>query len=98
MKMKNYLYKFEFISGFYENYFFQQVNAENEKESIIEIVSRFRNTSNHKANRFIGRSLGLNWTIEKFWKEMDLSFLSENGMEGYKLITVKEIDFDLDRI
>jgi hypothetical protein len=96
--MKNYLYKFAFISGFYENYFFQQIKAENEKEAIIEIVSNFRNTSNHKANRFISKSLGFNWTTETFWKEMDLSFLSENGMEGYKLITFKEISFDLDKV
>lgn len=96
--MKNYLYKFEFISGEYENYFFQQVKAENEKEAIIEIISFFRNTSNHKANRYIGRSLGLNWTLENFWSEMDKKIFSEDEMEGYHLLSVKEIDFDLDRV
>ncbi|MBP9886619.1 MAG: hypothetical protein KBF93_10010 [Leptospiraceae bacterium] len=96
--MKNYLYKFEFISGEYENYFFQQVKAKNEKEAIIEIVSRFRNTSIHKANRYIGRSLGLNWTIERFWNDMDKKILSEDEMEGYNLLSVKEIDFDLEGV
>ncbi len=96
--MKNYLYKFEFISGEYENYFYQQVNAENEKEAIIEIVSRFRNTSIHKANRYIGKSLGLNWTTEKFWSEMDKKIFSVDEMEGYDLLSLKEIDFDLERV
>lgn len=96
--MKNYLYKFEFISGEYENCFYQQVEAKNEKDAITEIVSFFRNTSIHKANRYIGRSLGLNWTIEKFWSEMDKKIFSTDEMEGYKLLSVKEIDFDLDRV
>lgn len=96
--MKNYLYKFEFISGEYENYFYQQVKAKNERDAIIEIISFFRNTSIHKANRYIGRSLGLNWTAEKFWIETDKKIFSTDGMEGYNLITVKEINFDLDRV
>ncbi|MBP7283450.1 MAG: hypothetical protein KBA66_17835 [Leptospiraceae bacterium] len=96
--MKNYLYKFEFISGEYENYFYQQVEAKNEKEAIIEIVSFFRNTTNHKANRFIGNHIGMNWTVDKFWTEMDKKIFSVDEMEGYNLITVKEINFDLDEL
>lgn len=96
--MKNFIYKFEFFSGFYENYFYNQVKALNEKEAIIEIVSGFRNISNHKANRYIGRNLGFNWTVEKFWKDMDLKIFSEGEMEGYNLIFLKEVNFDLDEI
>lgn len=96
--MKNYLYKFEFISGEYENCFYQQVAANNEKDAIIEIVSFFRNTSSYKANRFIAKSLGLNWTIEKFWSDMDKKIFSSDEMEGYNLLSVKEINFDLDRV
>jgi hypothetical protein len=96
--MKNFLYKFEFKSGDYENYFYQQVEAKNEKEAIVEIVSYFLNTANHKANRFIGKSLGLNWSVEKFWEKMDTRFFSDSGMEAYELITLKEIIFDLDKI
>ena len=96
--MKNYLYKFEFISGEYENYFFQQVKAKNEKEAIIEIVSFFRNTTNHKANRFIGNHIGMNWTVDKFWTEMDKKIFSVDEMEGYHLLSVTEINFDLDRV
>lgn len=96
--MKNYLYKIEFRSGEYENYFYQQVKAKSEKEAIIEIVSYFHNTTNHKANRFIGKSLGLNWSVEKFWGKMDARFFSEGDMEAFELMSVNEINFDLDRI
>ncbi len=95
--MKNYLYKFEFISGFYENYFYQQVKEVNEKKAIIEIVSYFLNTSNDEANKYIGSELGLKWTVEKFWRNMDLKFFSKEGTECYNLISFREINFDLDR-
>jgi len=39
--MKNYLYKFEFFSGFYEAYFYHQVRASDEKGAIIQIVAVF---------------------------------------------------------
>lgn len=96
--MKNYLYKFEFRSGEYENYFYQQVKAKNEKEAIIEIISYFHNTTNHKANRFIGRSLGLNWRPEKFWEKVDTRFYSKGDMEAFELMFIKEVNFDLDRV
>ncbi len=64
--MKNYLYKFVFRSGMFENYFYKQILAENEKTAIITILSHFKNISLHQANLFIGKHLGLDWSVEKF--------------------------------
>lgn len=94
--MKNYLYQFEFFSGLYEAYFYQQIRALNERDAIIKIVSIFHNSTEDDAQKFIAQELENNWTVEKFWSEMDLSFSSET--EGYTLSWIKEIDFDLDTI
>lgn len=94
--MKNYLYHFEFFSGFYESYFYKQHRANNEKEAIIEIVSYFNNVDTDETKQHISEELGENWTAETFWDEMDMKF--NDGSEGYTLLWIKEIDFDLDQI
>ncbi len=96
--MKNYLYKFAFRSGEYENYFYQQVKAKNEKEAIVEIVSYFHDSTNHKANRFIGRRCGFNWTPENFWEKVEMKFFSNRDMEAFELKFVKEVNFDLESV
>lgn len=94
--MKNYLYHFEFFSGFYESYFYQQVRAKDEKDAIIQIISFFKNITEEDAEELLTDELGKKWTVKKFWDEMDLDF--SNDTEGYKLTWIKEIDFDLDNI
>lgn len=94
--MKNYLYHFEFFSGFYESYFYRQVQAKDEKDAIIQIISYFRNITEEDAQEMLNEGIGENWTIEKFWDEIDSRFF--NGEEGYTLSWIKEIDFDLDGI
>ena len=94
--MKNYLYYFEFFSGFYEDNFYRQIQASNEKDAIIQIVSYFKNTTEEDAKEHLEQEIGKNWTIEKFWDEMDLQFF--NGEEGYTLTWIKEIGFDLNTI
>lgn len=91
--MKNYLYHFEFFSGFYESYFYQQIKAVDDKNAIIQILSFFKNITEEDVEKFLRKELGRNWTIEKFWAEMDTRFF--NGEEGYTLNWIKEIDFDL---
>jgi len=94
--MKNYVYKFEFISGFYEDIFYKQLRAGNEKEAILRIVSFFKNCSDEDAFKYLRKSLGFNWTVERFWRDMDLQFSSNEETEAYTLIWIKEVDFDLD--
>lgn len=91
--MKNYLYYFEFFSGLYESYFYQQVKAINEHDAIIKVVSILRNSTEEDTRESLSNELESDWTIGKFWNEMDLSFSS--GTERYALIWIKEIDFDL---
>ena len=94
--MKNYLYLFEFFSGFYESYFYQQVHAIDERDAVIKIVSIFNNADEDDTKRNLDDELGDDWTVEKFWNEMDLKFSSDS--EGYTLNWIKEIDFDLDSV
>ncbi len=94
--MKNYLYYFEFFSGFYESYFYQQIAANDEKSAIIQIVSAFNDITEEDAEKLLTDELGENWTTEKFWNEMDLRF--NNGSEGYTLAWIKEIDFNLNEV
>ncbi len=94
--MKNYLYHFEFFSGFYESYFYQQVQAKDEKDAIIKIISFFKNITEEDTNEMLNEEIGKNWTVEKFWEKVDSRFF--NGEEGYSLSWIKEIEFDLDRI
>lgn len=95
-RMKNYLYHFEFFSGFYESYFYKQHRAKNEKEAIIEIVSYFNNSDLDETQNYLNENLGKNWTTEIFWSEMDMQF--NDDVEGYTLHWIKEIDFDLDDV
>ncbi len=94
--MKNYLYRFEFFSGFYESYFYQQIQAVDEREAIIKIVSIFNNTDEEVTKRYLDESLESDWSIEKFWDEMDLKFF--DGTEGHTLHWIREIDFNLDTV
>ncbi len=94
--MKNYLYYFEFFSGFYESYFYQQIHAIDERDAVIKIVSIFDNSIEEDTKRCLDEKLGDDWTVEKFWDEMDLKFV--NDSEGYTLIWIKEIDFDLNTV
>ena len=94
--MKNYIYKFEFISGLYEDIFYKQFNAENEKDAILQIVSFFKDCNDEDASQYLRKNLGFNWTPEKFWDEMDLRFFSKGEAEGYNLMWIQEVDFDLD--
>lgn len=94
--MKNYLFYFEFFSGFYESYFYQQISAKSERDAIIQILSFFKNATEDDVQQFLDEELEKNWTVEKFWDEMDLRFF--NGEEGYTLAWIKEIDIDLNNI
>lgn len=94
--MKNYLYYFEFFSGFYESYFYQQITAIDEKSAIIQIVSAFNDITEEDAEKLLTDELKEHRTTEKFWAEMDLKF--NNGSEGYTLAWIKEIDFNLNEV
>jgi hypothetical protein len=94
--MKNYLYYFEFFSGFYESYFYQQIEAKDERNAIIQVVSFFKNITEEDAQILLIEALEKDWTTEKFWNEMDLRFF--NGEEGYTLNWIKEIDFNLNTV
>lgn len=94
--MKNYLYQFEFFSGLYESYFYQQVQAKPERDAIVQVVSFFKNITEDDAKELLKEEIGDEWTTEKFWNDMDLRFF--NGEEGYTLAWIKEIDFDLNNV
>lgn len=94
--MKNYLYHFEFFSGFYESYFYQQIKATDDKNAIIQILSFFKNATEEDVQEYLNEELGNDWTVENFWNEIDTRF--SNGDEGYTLAWIKEIDFDLNNI
>ncbi len=94
--MKNYLYHFEFFSDFYESYFYKQIKAENEKDAIIQIVSFFKIDDVCFAEKFLVEELNDDWTVETFLEKADSRFF--NGSEGYSLIWIKEIDFDLNMV
>jgi hypothetical protein len=96
--MKNYLYKFELITGLYEAEFFQQINAEDEKDAIVQLVGYFKGLDGEETLEFLNGELGENWTIEKFWKRIDTRFFNRDETEGYNLIWIKEIGFDLDTV
>lgn len=93
MNLKNYLYRFEFFSGFYESYFYRQERAESEKQAIIQIVGFFMNLDEAETTNYLNEELGKNWTIKKFWDKKDLRFF--NGSEGYSLHWIKKVDFNL---
>jgi hypothetical protein len=96
--MKNYIYKVELFSGFYESYFYRQVNAKSEKQAIIQVVSFCTDFDEERAKEYISNELGRKWTVEKFWKEHDLKFQNNDETVGYNLIWLKEFAFDLDTL
>ena len=94
--MKTYLYSFTFYSGFYGDLFYKQTIALNHFDVIIELVTYFMDYEEEKSKQYLNDNLGENWTIEDFWRKMDLRFF--NGSEGYTLHWIKEIDFDLNSV
>ncbi|MEA3448407.1 MAG: hypothetical protein U9Q98_08180 [Bacteroidota bacterium] len=103
--MKNYLYKFEIFSGFYEAIFFNQVNGKNEKDAIIQIVAFFNDFPIDKADTYLSKIISekkgndvidKNWTVQDFYNHVEQKF--NNNMEVYDLMWIKEIDFDLNNI
>ncbi len=91
--MKNYLYYFEFFSGFYESYFYRDLQASSEKDALTQIVSFFLNIQEEDAIKHLEQELGTNWSIKDFWEKTDSRF--DNDYEAYSLIWIKEINFDL---
>jgi len=104
--MKNFLYKFEFTSGFYENFFYQQIKAKDEKSALIEVISNFKNIETSEAEILIQKRLtnddenfrNFEWTIEEFWEKTDRKFFSQGDQECFYLLDLKEINFDLDKL
>ena len=96
--MHNYLYKIEFFSGYFESYFYNQIIAKSEKDAIIQLVSEFTGKDEDNTINFIGKNLGKRWTVQQFWNDMNKRFSSADECEGYTLIWIKKIDFDLDTI
>lgn len=94
--MKNYLYKVKLLTGVYEGYHYDQVKAANEKDALMELVSTFRNKYEDDTDSFLNETLGQDWTIQQFWKNIDCRFLSEDESTVHKLIWLKEIDYDLE--
>lgn len=94
--MKNYLYKFELVTGLYERMFFQQIDAKDDRDAVIQIVGYFKGLYSEETLKFLNGELGENWTVEKFWNDIDTRFFNEEETEGYSLIWIKEIDFDLE--
>jgi len=95
--MRNFLYKFEFTSGFYENYFYQQIKANDEKKALVEIVSNFKNMETDATMKLLNEFLGEEWTVKDFWGKMDKTFFSQAYQESFYLIDLREINFDLDK-
>jgi len=96
--MKNYLYKFKFISGYYEDYFYKQLCAENMKDALNKIFVKFSGMDENKASEYLKNKLGVFWEENDFWEKMVMPIFSYDDMEAYCLDDVKEIPFDLDRI
>ncbi|MBM2815973.1 MAG: hypothetical protein HW421_2735 [Ignavibacteria bacterium] len=103
--MKNYLYKFEFFSGFYEHIFYRQVHAIDKKDAIVQVVAYFLDKDLDETDKYIAKyitekkdieNIIHEWTVEEFWELMDMKF--NDGYQGYDLIFLKEINFDLDRL
>lgn len=94
--MKNYLYYFEFFSGFYESYFYRDLQASSEKGAFIQIVSFFLNIQEKEAAEHLENELGANWSTADFWEKTSSRF--DNESEAYTLIWIKEINFDLQQV
>jgi len=98
MEMKNYLYKFKFVSGDYENYFYKQLKASNIIEALNQIYAEFKNMDIDNAINNLNDELGDLWTEKDFWDQIEMPIFSWDDMEAYRLDDVKEIEYDLDRI
>lgn len=96
--MKNFIYHFKFISGLYESYFYRQVNAEDEKEAIIQCASYFKDLDEESIAGYLDDHLGEEWTSEKFWEKMDTKFTNSDGSVGYTLLWIKETQIDLNTL
>lgn len=94
--MKNYVYYFEFFSGFFESYFYKDVLANDEKDAITQVVSFCLNVGEEDAVGHLKDELGKNWSTTDFWEKANKQF--NNGSEAYSLIWIKEFDFDLQRV
>jgi len=98
VERKNYLYKFKFVSGDYENYFYKQLKAENIIQALIEIYAQFMNIETDNAKKYLNDKLGDSWTENDFWAKIEMPIFSFDDMEAYRLDDVREIKYDLDRI
>jgi hypothetical protein len=94
--MKNYVYYFEFSSGFYESHFYREVTAKDERDAILQVVSYFLNSDESSADQYITGAIGPGWSVSRFWNSIDRWFF--NGTEGYSLVWIKEADLELSRI
>lgn len=92
---KNYLYYFEFFCGTYENSFYKQLTAENERDAILQVVSYFMDCEPEAAEEYLNKEIGRKWTVEKFWRKSDRRFHHEDWFAAYTLLSLTEIDFDL---
>ncbi len=96
--MKNYLYYFNFFSGEYSYPFYQQIKADSERSAIVQIVSLFTKRDEEATKIWLNEELGRNWSIKKFWDEIDLRFHNKDSYIGYTLNWIKETDFDLQKV
>lgn len=94
--MKNYVYYFEFFSGFFESYFYKEVHASDDKDAITQVVSYCMNIPEEDASKHLEIELGNNWTTSKFWEKGTTQF--DNGSEAYNLIWIKEVKMNLQHI
>lgn len=56
------------------------------------------NCEDVKAEKYLTNELGRKWTVEKFWRKSDRKFHHEDWFAAYTLISLEEIDFDLQRL
>jgi hypothetical protein len=109
--MKNYLYKFELLSGFYENIFYKEIKATDEKDAIIQILAGFKDWDIDSTKEYLDNyfkelltederndTVKNNWSLVDFWEKFDRKIFSENCHEAYLLMDVKEIDFELSKL
>lgn len=94
--MKSYVYYFEFFSGFFESYFYQEIRADDDKDAITQVVSRCMNVPEEDALDHLDSELGRNWTTNQFWEKANTQF--DNGSEAYSLIWIKELNLNLQNV
>jgi len=104
--MKNFLYQFEFFSGLFEDIFYRQINAKDEREAIIGIVAYFKDMPIYEVNEYIANIIAKkqdketiasnNWSVQNFYDYVEWKFF--NCTEGYNLRWIKEINMDLDTV